>query len=352
MAQSRIVTPSGEIVNTSHPFHELSGFITPSDKFYVRSHFPCPSIDAAAWRLQVEGAVERPFELTYQEVTALEEVMLPATLECAGNSRMHLQPPVKGLQWDRGAVSNAEWTGASLASVLERAGVRSGAVEVIFEGWDSGVLQEHPAPAAPMPFAFSIPLERAQKPSTLLAYRMNGEALSVSHGFPVRALVPGYYAMASVKWLRRIIVTETRFHGYFQTIDYSRWRTEHGILVRTPLSLMPVKSQISRPAPGDSLLRNTSCKVLGAAWTGDAQVEKVEVSWDGLRWLEARLLGEPRQNSWRLWECETTTPRVSGRYHLACRATDSAGNTQPVSHDYNNCNYSIHHVIPVEVDVR
>jgi DMSO/TMAO reductase YedYZ molybdopterin-dependent catalytic subunit len=180
---------------------------------------------------------------------------------------------------------------------------------------------------------------------------MNGDTLSQPHGFPIRAIVPGYYGVASVKWLRRLVVTKTPFRGYFQTIDYAVWREDHGIPVRVPLLAMSVKSQISRPAIGEALPVGAPYLVRGAAWTGGAEITSVEFSWDAERWINARLLGEPVPNAWRLWECETTVPSKPGRYQAYSRATDSKGRTQPLSHDQRNYGYVVHFIVPINVEV-
>ena len=149
----------------------------------------------------------------------------PATLECAGNSRVFLVPKVKGTQWELGAVGNAEWTGVSLGELLRQAGVKSGAIEVILEGADSGAIAEPPRPAGKIHFARSIPLGKAMD-DVLLAFRMNGQPLAPAHGFPLRAIVPGWYGMAAVKWLQRVVVTDRPFNGYYQTVDYAFWKKD------------------------------------------------------------------------------------------------------------------------------
>src|SRR5947207_7686590 len=212
-----------EPLNLEMPFENLDGFITPTRSFYVRTHFPIPNIDKNNWRLQVEGEVEKPFEIDYDQLLKLESRTLPVTLECAGNNRNFLEPKVKGVQWGLGAVGTAQWTGVPLSLLLDRAGVNANACEVILEGTDGGMLEDPKSPPGKLHFARSIPLQKARA-DVLLAYKMNGSDLPPEHGFPVRAIVPGWYAMASIKWLQRIIVTDERFTGYYQTIDYAYWK--------------------------------------------------------------------------------------------------------------------------------
>src|SRR6267154_2917256 len=199
-------------LNLEMPFEEVNGFLTQTESFYVRTHFPIPAIDRDAWWLHVEGEVEKPFEINYEELLELESRTIPATLECAGNNRNFLEPKVKGVQWGLGAVGTAEWTGVPLSILLDRAEVRPSAHEVILEGADRGKLEDPKSPPGELKFARSIPLEKARR-DVLLAYKMNGEDLPPEHGFPVRAIVPGWYAMASVKWLQRIVVADRPFSG-------------------------------------------------------------------------------------------------------------------------------------------
>ncbi len=337
--------------NLEFPFATLDRFLTPNDLFYVRSHYAVPRLDAQTWRLAVTGAVARPLELTYAQLLEMPARTLTATLECAGNGRAFLVPKTSGVQWELGAVSTAEWTGVSLAAVLERAGVRPGAVEVILDGADRGEPKNEPKPAGPISFARSLPLAKAQKPEVLLAYRMNGAPLTPAHGFPVRAVVGGWYGMAQVKWLTRLVVTDRPFLGYDQTSDYAVWQRRDGLPSLTPLTEMDVKSSIARPAAGEKVPAGSAYRVHGAAWTGESEITAVEVSTDGGQtWAPARLLDRAVPWSWRLWDHEWKTP-AGGRHVLMARATDRRGRVQPLKRDPDRRNYQINHVVPVEVQV-
>ncbi len=340
--------------NIEFPFSALDGFITPNEHFYVRTHFEVPKIEAKGWRLKIEGAVGKPFEIDYDELRKMPAHTQTALLECSGNGRVFLDPPQVGLRWELGAVGNAEWTGVRLADVLERAGVKDGAVEVILEGADKGEMRE-PNPRTPgvIPFARSMPLGKAKRPEVLLAYKMNGKDLPPAHGFPVRAVVAGWYGMASVKWLQRIIVTDRPFNGFFQTFTYTVWQKREGLPTLVPVSEIQVKSQIARPALGEILPRKSDYRVFGAAWTGGAVVERVEVSSDGGKnWAEAKLLDKGIPHAWRLWEYRWQTPGEAGPCKLMARATDSRGRTQPMERDRNRRDAVISHVLPVEVEIR
>ena len=339
-------------LNLEMPFEKLEGFFTATESFYVRTHFPIPSIDRDAWWLHVEGDVENPFAINYEQLLELESATIPATLECAGNNRSFLQPKVKGVQWGLGAVGTAQWTGVPLSMLLDRAGVKADAYEVILEGSDHGILDDPKSPPGELTFARSIPLEKARR-DVLLAYKMNGIDLPAEHGFPVRAIVPSWYAMASVKWLQRIIVADQPFTGYYQTIDYAYWERREAIAELTPLTKMQVKAQISKPSQDEIVPANSLVRVQGAAWTSDGKIAKVELSTDGgSTWSEAKLLGEQKPNAWQLWEFNWQTPTAAGKRTLIARATDSFGRTQPVMRDHDRGTYMINHLLPIQVELN
>jgi DMSO/TMAO reductase YedYZ molybdopterin-dependent catalytic subunit len=351
--------PAGLIVrekepeNLEFPFSTLDSFITPNDKFFIRSHFPAPTIDAKTWRLKVEGAVERPLELGYDDLLKLPTRSQTALLECAGNSRVFLVPKVKGLQWELGAAGNAEWTGVPLAALLEKAGLRSAAAEVVLEGADRGEIKEDPKSAGVIHFARSLPLAKARAPEVLLAHRMNGAELPAAHGFPVRAVVPGWYGVASVKWLTRVIVIDRPFLGYFQSIDYTIWERHEGQPVLKPVTELQVKAAVARPAMRELVKADTTYRVHGAAWTGESEVTKVEVSADGGKtWAEAKLLDKPLRHAWRRWEYAWRTPARPGAYRVTARATDARSQVQPLERDPDRRSYMISHALPIDVEVR
>jgi DMSO/TMAO reductase YedYZ molybdopterin-dependent catalytic subunit len=346
--------------NLEFPFPTLDRFLIPTERFYVRNHFATPRLSVedrpgmptGPWRLRVEGAVERPLTLSYAEIRKLPSRTAVALLECAGNSRVFLVPRASGLLWELGAVGTAEWTGVPLATILDRAGVRKEAVEVILEGADAGEIRDAPSSPGVIHFARSLPLARARRPEVLLAYGMNGADLTPAHGFPLRAVVPGWYAMASIKWLTRIIVTDRPFQGYFQLLDYSYFERVHGVPTLTTLTELQVKALIARPMLNEVVPAKRMYRVHGAAWTGDSEVARVEVSTDrGKTWEAARLLEKPVAYAWRLWEYNWRTP-AGGRQTLMARATDRRGRTQPLTRDPDRRNYMISHVLPIDVEVR
>lgn len=340
--------------NLEFPFSSLNSAITPTEQFFIRSHFPVPKLDSQTYRLKVDGHIERPMEITYDELLKMPSTPVTMTLECAGNSRIFLSPKVSGLQWELGAVSNAEWVGVSLSEVLKHVGVKPGAVEIILEGADSGEIKKEPMSPGKITYARSIPLAKALKKDVILAYQMNGEPLPPSHGFPLRAIVPGWYGMASVKWVTRISVSNVPFRGYWQTLDYTYWETRNGLPIELlPVSEIEVKAEIARPGLHEVLPADSVYRMHGAAWTGESEIAKVEVSTDaGKTWSAAQLLGDSVKYAWRLWEFHWRTPAEPGRYTIMARATDTSGRTQPMERDAHRGGYVITHVQPITVEVR
>ena len=182
---------------------------------------------------------------------------------------------------------------------------------------------------------------------------MNGEPLTPSHGFPVRAIVPGWYGMAAVKWLQRVVVTDRPYNGYYQTVDYAFWQRDDAGVRLVPITQMQVKAAIARPGINEVIAAGSRYTVAGAAWTADAEIVKVELSTDGGgTWRKASLGEEHVRNSWRLWEWDWAIPKVSGRHVLLARATDSRGRTQPMERDPDCGSYEINHCLPIEVEIR
>jgi DMSO/TMAO reductase YedYZ molybdopterin-dependent catalytic subunit len=338
--------------NLEFPFQRLDSYLTPVDLFYIRSHYLVPTLEPDSYQLSVEGAVKNPFALTYDELKRLPAKTFVATLECAGNSRVFLIPQRPGAQWELGAVGNAEWTGVPLAMLLDRAGLTGNACEVLLEGADRGVPKELPAPPGPISYSRSVPLDKAHD-DVLIAYAMNGVDLPQDHGFPVRAIVPGHYGMASVKWLIRIRVLEERFHGYWQTSDYAYWGEIDGIPVRRPLREIKLKSEIARPGTREAVPRGQLYTVYGAAWGGESDIVAVEVTTDGGRtWDSANFLDPIQPHAWRRWSYAWETPNHPGPRTLMSRARNAAGESQPDRHDERYGRYVADHTLPIEVVVQ
>ena len=225
----------------------FNSWTTPNESFYVRSHFSdVPEIDPATYRLAINGAVRTSLSLNYEALMGMPAEEIPVTMECAGNSRTSVYPPAEGLQFNHGAVGTAVWKGIPLASLLARAGVDDSAVEVLFEGADSGE-EEEEGQKLHISYERSLPLKDALHPGVLVAFEMNGQPLEPSHGFPLRLIVPGWYGMASVKWLTRITLLREPFKGFFQDRRYvyiSEGQTASEPW--KPVSRLVVKSLITR----------------------------------------------------------------------------------------------------------
>ena len=346
-AQRRVVVAAPE--NSETPLQSVRSWVTPRDWFFVRNHFDVPVIDLPGWRLRVEGLVDRPAAWGWDELAGLPQRTVFATVECAGNGRSFLAKKAAGVQWGAGAIGHAEWTGVPLHLVLERAGLKPGATEVLFEGADRGTEPDHPDP---MPFARSLPLDKALHPDTLLATHMNGEPLLPAHGFPLRLFVPGWYGVASVKWLNRIEVRDRPFGGYFETTKYTvERRTPDGGLERVVVGPMVVKSEIVRPAHGE-VLGVGPHRVFGLAWAGEDAVARVELSLDGgATWRPVSLMGPRAEYSWCLWEYPWEV-KAAGTYTLLARATSTGGRVQPAEHDPLNEGYVVNFTRPTVVEVR
>jgi DMSO/TMAO reductase YedYZ molybdopterin-dependent catalytic subunit len=348
-----LVLRQKEPANLETPLHQVDSYLTPTELFYIRSHFPAPKLGLASYQLLIDGAVRNPLSLTYQQLRAMPAETRVATLECAGNGRVFLVPQVAGAQWELGAVGNAEWTGVSLRVLLERAGLEEDACEIVLEGADRGTPAEQPIPPGPVSYSRSLPREKALRREVLIAYQMNGRDLPLDHGYPVRAVVPGHYGMASVKWLTHVHAVREPFQGYWQTSDYGYWDYQGGLPVRRALAEMKLKSEIARPRVYETLAPDQVYTVFGAAWAGETEVTEVAVSTDaGQTWAEGEFLDPVQRYAWRRWKFDWLTPKEPGLYTLMARAKAANGSVQPDKHDPNYGTYVIHHPLPIEVFVN
>jgi DMSO/TMAO reductase YedYZ molybdopterin-dependent catalytic subunit len=345
---------AGLVVHRAHPLNgEISipaliwGVVMPNARFYVRNNFHIPKIDLKNWRLSVRGLVERPLTLTWRDITNMRSQSKVMTLECAGNGRSRLEPRVSGEQWSLGAVSTAEWTGVPLAEVFDCVGVKTNGRYVIFRGADRGTVDGR---TETIRFERSLSVGDARESEALLAYAMNGEALPLPHGFPLRVIVPGWYAVASVKWLTEIEVTDQPFQGHFQVEKYYFEREVNGRTEREPLRLQRVRSLITEPAEEAQLDRGEFA-VRGLAWSGAAPIARVEVRLGDGPWREARMLGQPVRHSWQWWELITRIDRP-GNYFIHARASDMSGRMQPESPEWNRLGYCNNAIQKVRIAVH
>lgn len=304
------------------------GGVTPNERFYIRSHFPVPAIAASEWRLTVRGMVRNELSLGLDDLGKMPAREETVTLECAGNGRTSFRPKVEGEPWTLGAVSTASWKGVHLAGVLSTAGLEPRATHLVFRGAEG----------------FERGLSREEARQALLIFGMNGRPLPPDHGFPVRLIVPGWYAVASVKWLTEIEATDRPFEGHFQTDRYVyEWPDR-----REPVTHMKVRSLITHPEDGASV-KAGRLVIRGLAWSGAAAVSRVEVSLGGGRWTEAALRGTHR-HAWRQWELTAQVERP-GRLTIRSRATDAGGHTQPEHAEWNRLGYGNNSIQTVVVRV-
>jgi sulfane dehydrogenase subunit SoxC len=330
--------------NHALPLEALRHPITPVGLHYLLIHFDIPYVDPATWALQIGGLVERPLTLSLEEIKARPSRTLAVTLECAGNGRALLAPRANSQPWLLEAVGTAEWTGTPLAPILQEAGVAESALEVVFTGLDRGIQGEDEHL-----YERSLPLEEALRDEVLLAYAINAQPLPPQHGFPLRLVVPGWYGMTHVKWLQSITVVDEPFRGYQQSVAYhvrqSQEETGEPVKRILPRSLMIPPGIPDFPAR-QRFVEAGSCLLEGRAWSGRGPIERVEVSVDGGEtWDDASLGERVSEFAWHgwtyRWEAEP------GEYELCCRATDAAGNTQPMSPEWNYdgfCNNAVQRV--------
>jgi sulfite oxidase len=308
----------------------LDSFLTPNELFFVRNHGDIPVVDPEAWRLTVDGLVEKPLALSLADLRRFPRVTVAATLQCAGNRRtemMAVRPIPNELPWGTEAISNAEWSGVPLREVLAAAVPGAGALHAAFTGLDEAERHGHR-----FPFGGSIPLEKAAHPEVLLADTMNGEPLPATHGAPLRVVVPGYIGARSVKWLSRITLRESPSDNYFQAKAYRLFPSsvgpetvdwEKGMM----LGESPVNSVICSPAEGEALAAG---RVTVRGWAvagGGREVARVDVSADGGATWRTADLGSGAGWTWRFWEAPLDL--ATGEHEICCRAFDSAAQTQP-----------------------
>ncbi|MBM3784098.1 MAG: hypothetical protein FJW30_07035 [Acidobacteria bacterium] len=320
----------------------LESYLTPVERFFVRSHHYTPDVKAAEWKLQVDGKVSSTLALTLDELKKMPRVELVSVLECAGNGRGLYEPSMPGLQWTYGSVGNARWAGVRLADVLKRAGLQAGAVEVLFDGAD--------VPVGMQPeFIRCIPFAKAMDPNTILAYEMNGAPLTRDHGFPLRVVAPGWAGDCWVKWLTRIEVRDKEFDGFFMKTGYRHpgKAVAPGTAVdpaqMKPVTSLQIKSVIASHADGVRA-GLAATKIRGAAWSHESPVTAVEISTDGgRRWAPARLGPETHRFGWKQFTFDWT-PKEEAYYTILARARNAAGETQPLVQEWNPSGYG-HNVV-------
>jgi DMSO/TMAO reductase YedYZ molybdopterin-dependent catalytic subunit len=335
--------------NHGMPLEALRWDVTPVGLHYLLTHYDIPDPDPASWRLEVDGLVERPLALSLDDLRARPAVEMAVTMECAGNGRAHVEPHVVSQPWLLEAVGNARWRGASLAELLEEAGVGDGAMEVLFTGLDRGV-----EGGEEQSYQRSISVADAVSGDAFLAYEVNGAPLPPQHGFPLRLVVPGWYGMTSVKWLARITVVDAPFDGYQMRHSYRVRQEEDDEGV--PLSRIQVRALMVPPGIPEFLSRSRvvragACTLEGRAWSGQADVAGVDVTTDGgVTWAEADLGDDSLGRwAWRAWRFVWNA--APGEYELCCRARAADGSIQPLEPPWNVGGYANNAVQRIDVTV-
>ncbi|MFE0577963.1 sulfite oxidase [Streptomyces sp. NPDC058874] len=324
--------------NHGLPLEALRYEVTPPGLHYVLVHYDIPAADADGWRLDVDGQVASPLALDLDALRALPAVTHRVTMECAGNGRALLSPRPVSQPWLVEAVGTADWTGVPLGVVLDRAGVRPNAVEAVFTGADHGVergVEQDYRRSLPLPYA------AAEDSGVLIAYAMNGAPLPPQHGYPLRLVVPGWYGMAHVKWLRGITLVDAPFTGFQQSAAYRfRWSADDPDDPGEPVTRIAPRALMAPPGFPDFMSRTRvvhpgPVHLHGRAWSGHGAVARVEVSTDGgLAWTRAELAApHPHPWAWQAWSCDWTA--APGRHTLTVRATDTEGHTQPLEQPWN-----------------
>ena len=329
-----LITLSAAPRDLEMPVEDFIDEITPVEHFFVRCHTMIPQVKLPDWKLEIAGLVEHPLSFTLADLKKLPRAELVSVLECAGNGRSFYRPPVAGAQWRFGGVGNARWTGVRLKDVLEKCVTKPAVTQLLLDGAD--------VPLVKMPkFRRTLEIAKAMHPDTLLAWEMNGKPLTADHGFPLRVIAPGWASDSWVKWLTRIELLDHDFDGFWMKTAY-RHPAQHvapGTAVdpkdMIPVTNLNVKSVIAHPGEwaGPGVVT-----VQGVAWSNASPVSKVEISTDaGKTWSPAEFTGKATKYGFRkfiyTWEA------AEGRYTLTSRATNEAGQAQPLEPEWNPNGY-------------
>ncbi len=336
--------------NHALPLEALRYPITPVGLHYLLTHYDIPAVDTEAWRLQIGGGVERPLSLSLEQLRERESQTMPVTIECAGNGRARLAPRPLSQPWLTEAIGTAEWTGVPLAPLLAEAGLRDDAVELLFTGLDRGI-----EGGVEQTYARSLPRAEALGPDALLAYAINGSPLPPQHGAPLRLVIAGWYGMAHVKWLAAITALSEPFEGYQNEVSYRIYDADGD--AGAPVTRIMPRSLTIPPGIPDFLTRErfveaAPCRLEGRAWSGWGAVVRVEVSVDGGdSWHDAELDAQAGERAWRGWHYDWSSPH-RGSHVICSRATDAAGNVQPVEPPWNLKGFANNEVERLRVTVR
>lgn len=322
--------------NQETPIQFIKDDLIKNNLFYRRNHFPFPNFTSSFYWVSIQGSVHTPRAFSLQEIYSLPSNTLKTVLECSGNKRAFYDPKVFGEQWEKGAISQGVWKGVSLRTLFQYTGLVSTAKEIVFEGHDVGI---RPGSDQTFPYARSLPLEVALHPDTILAYEYNHQPIPYKHGFPLRLLVPGWYGMASVKWVKKMTVIDHDFNGPFQTVDYVYYPNNENDQGKIPVTKAHVNSTIQYPL-NRQILHIGVYEITGISWTGgEGLITKVEISVDGGQtWKNCQFKNKPEKYAWVRWNYEWKAFE-KGEFTIKTKAFDSFGNEQPAEAFWNRKGY-------------
>ncbi|PLT29703.1 sulfite oxidase [Peribacillus deserti] len=348
-AKPYLTTRNIEPENQETPIHFLRSDTIDYPYFYKRNHFPYPALTALHYFLPIIGLVDSPVLFSLRDIMNMPSKTIKAVLECSGNKRNLFEPKVFGEQWEKGAISQGTWKGVSLKTLLAASGIREEAAEVVIEGHDFGERKDLDNVYA---YARSLPLNKALHPDTIIAYEYNGRPIPFKHGYPLRLIVPGWYAMASVKWIKQITFIDSKFAGPFQTIDYVYYPNKTNDEQAFPVTGIHVNSTIQKPLNMEIL--NTGTNVIkGIAWTGKGRITRVGISFDkGETWVDTELKNEHNaEYQWVSWSF-TWFVTEKGEYTIMTRAADSCRRVQPMTPFWNRKGYGYNAIDTIKVKVE
>ncbi|MED4017956.1 sulfite oxidase [Sutcliffiella cohnii] len=347
LSKPYLTTRSLQPENQETPIQFIKNNIISERLFFRRNHFSYPNLTYSSYWLPVNGHVRNPQLFSLQNIMSLPSKTLTVVLECAGNKRSFFEPKVFGEQWEKGAISQGVWKGVPLKTLLQLAHIKEGALEVVVEGYDVGKRTDTDKVYS---YARSLPIEKALHEDTLVAYEYNGGPIPFKHGFPLRLIVPQWYGMASVKWVKQITIVNRAFSGPFQTVDYVYYPKKDSDEGATPVTTMRVNSSIQKPLNREILTTGVH-EINGIAWTGKGLIVKVEISTDsGQTWTEVKLRNKD-QYSWIDWSYDWEVAE-KGEYTILSKATDSHGRVQRKEPYWNRKGYGYNGIDRIKVKVE
>lgn len=349
MAKPSLIVRKLEPENKETPIQFIDSDLIDNKLFFRRNHFSYPKISHLNYWLPVNGFVTTPTIFSMEDIYKLSSKTIHVVLECAGNKRHFFEPNVFGEQWEKGAISEGYWQGVPLRTILMLAGIKHDAKEVLVEGYDYGVRTDSDNVIT---YSRSLPLEKALHPDTIIAYEYNGQPIPFKHGFPLRLIVPQWYGVASVKWIKQISVIDTKFNGPFQAKDYVYYPNKENDTGAYPVTRLNVNSTIQKPLNRD-ILNTGKHMIKGIAWTGAGIITKVEISLDcGKHWFIANMEDPSKRGyGWASWTYEWTASK-KGEYTIMTRATDSSNRVQPATPFWNQKGYGYNAIDKIKVRIE